>query len=154
MQVSNVLHAARWKCRTKKSRKIRQSAHHRTTLSGCVFATKARIDNRKKPLNSNISSTFSSQYGERWPTNGWDRFPSFRHPSTFQRVSRIGSVTARHSSNGCQPNCGVEQRAPPIFGRAAITLGIGPHSTLLSFTVDHCRPSIIWRRSRLRSPEH
>jgi len=26
-----------------------------------------------------------------------------------------------------QINCGVEQRAPPIFGRAAITLGIGPH---------------------------
>ena len=26
--------------------------------------------------------------------------------------------------------CGVEQRAPPIFGRAAITLGIGPHSSL------------------------
>jgi len=25
--------------------------------------------------------------------------------------------------------CGVEQRAPPIFGRAAITLGIGPHSS-------------------------
>jgi len=24
------------------------SAHHRTTLSGYVFATKARIDNRKK----------------------------------------------------------------------------------------------------------
>jgi len=23
--------------------------------------------------------------------------------------------------------CGVEQRAPPIFGRAAIMLGIGPH---------------------------
>ena len=23
--------------------------------------------------------------------------------------------------------CGVEQRTPPIFGRAAITLGIGPH---------------------------
>jgi len=26
-----------------------------------------------------------------------------------------------------EPNCGVQQRAPPIFGRAAITLGIGPH---------------------------
>ena len=26
--------------------------------------------------------------------------------------------------------CGVEQRAPPIFGRAAITLGIGPDSRL------------------------
>jgi len=33
------------------------SAHHRTTLSGYIFATKARIDNRKKTLlSSNISS--------------------------------------------------------------------------------------------------
>ena len=39
----------------------------------------------------------------------------------------LGSVTALHSSSGRQPNCGVQQRAPPIFGRAAITLGIGPH---------------------------
>ena len=29
--------------------------------------------------------------------------------------------------------CGVEQRAPPVFGRAAITLGIGPHSSSSSF---------------------
>ena len=27
--------------------------------------------------------------------------------------------------------CGLEQRAPAIFGRTAITLGIGPHSSLL-----------------------
>ena len=33
------------------------SGHHRTTLSGYIFATKARIDNRKKMLSSNISST-------------------------------------------------------------------------------------------------
>ena len=25
--------------------------------------------------------------------------------------------------------CGVEQRAPPMFGKATITLGIGPHSS-------------------------
>ena len=30
---------------------------------------------------------------------------------------------------GVSQLCGVEQRAPPIFGRAAITLGIGPHSS-------------------------
>jgi len=41
----------------------------------------------------------------------------------------IGSVIARHSSSGRQPNCSVQQRAPPIFDRAAITLGIGPHSS-------------------------
>ena len=28
---------------------------------------------------------------------------------------------------GVSKLCGIEQRAPPIFGRAAITLGIGPH---------------------------
>ena len=34
------------------------------------------------------------------------------------------------SSSGRQPN-GVEQQAPPMFGRATIRLGIGPHSSLL-----------------------
>ena len=29
--------------------------------------------------------------------------------------------------------CGVEQRAPPIFGRATITLGIGPHFSSFFF---------------------
>ena len=33
-----------------------------------------------------------------------------------------------------QPNCGVEQRAPPVFGKAAITLGIGPHFYSSFFT--------------------
>jgi len=32
------------------------SGHHRTNLSGYIFATKALIDNRKKLLSSNISS--------------------------------------------------------------------------------------------------
>jgi len=32
------------------------SAHHRTTLSGYILATKAGIDNRKNLLSSNISS--------------------------------------------------------------------------------------------------
>jgi len=62
----------------------------------------------------------------------YNRFGSLGHPCKFQRVSRLGSVTAWHPSSGRQPNCGVEQRAPPIFGRAAITLGIGPHSSFIS----------------------
>jgi len=40
-----------------KSRQKSPSRHHRTTLSGYIFATKAPIDNRKKLLSSNISST-------------------------------------------------------------------------------------------------
>jgi len=48
MQVWNVLHAARWKYRTQNSRQKSPSGHHCTTLSGYIFTTKPRIDNRKK----------------------------------------------------------------------------------------------------------
>jgi len=58
MQVRNVLHAVCQKCRTQKTAKNSPSAHHCTNLLGYIFATKARIDNRKKNLlNSNISPT-------------------------------------------------------------------------------------------------
>ena len=38
-------------------RKNSPSAHHRAHLSGYIFATQARIDNRKNFLSSNISSS-------------------------------------------------------------------------------------------------
>jgi len=41
------------------------SGHHCTTLSGCVFATKACIDDRKHLLNSNVSSTCPHIYRVR-----------------------------------------------------------------------------------------
>jgi len=136
----------------------------------------------------------SSQHGERRPINGWDPLASLRHPSKFQRVSRLAFVTAATSLIGGQPNftrclavswaatlymhfrgllppdrilpggkftfhpslvfsyigsvllhgtpaagdvrrctrngiTELSHRAPPIFSRAAITLGIGPHSS-------------------------
>ena len=44
------------------------SAHHRTNLSGYIFATKARIDNRKKNLlSSNISPTCRYNMGNFGP---------------------------------------------------------------------------------------
>ena len=44
------------------------------------------------------------QYSELRPTSGWDLLASLRHPCKFQCVSRLGSVTARQSSSGHQPN--------------------------------------------------
>jgi len=78
-----------------KSRQKSPSGHHCTSLSGYIFATKARIDNRKKILSSNVLH-MSPPYGELRPTSGWDRSSSLRYPCKFQRVSRLGSVTARH----------------------------------------------------------
>jgi len=76
-----VLHAAGWKYRRKKIAKKSPSAHHRTTLSGYIFATKAHIENRKKLAKQQYLLQMSPQYGERWPTSGWDRSGSLGHPS-------------------------------------------------------------------------
>ena len=57
MQVWNVLHAARCKCRTQRSRQkiaIWAPSHN---FVGHIFATRARIDNWKNLLSNNISST-------------------------------------------------------------------------------------------------
>ena len=46
------------KYRTQKNRQKSPSGHHRTNLTGYIFAIKAHIDNQKKNLlSSNISST-------------------------------------------------------------------------------------------------
>ena len=101
MHVWNVLHAARWKYTGRKNyAKKLPSAHHRTTLSTIG----------KKLVKWQYLLHMSLQYGELRPTNGWDLLASLGHPSKFQRVSRLGFVTAPTSLNVGQPNC-------TIFGR-------------------------------------
>ena len=79
--------------------------HHRKNLSGYIFTTKARIDNRKKKLvKQQYVLHMSPQYGELRPICGWDRFTSLGHPCKFQHLSHLGSVTARQSSSERQPN--------------------------------------------------
>jgi len=40
---------------------------------------------------------------------------SLRHPCKFQRVSHLGSVTARYSSSGCQRNFAVLNRGRHLY---------------------------------------
>ena len=91
----------------KKSPKIRHLGTITQLLSGYILATNAVSTIGKNSSNSNTFSTYPDN-GELRPTNGWDLLASLGYPSKFQRVSRLGSVTARHSSSGWQPNCGVE----------------------------------------------
>ena len=90
----------------KNDAKNQSSAHHRTTLSGYIFATKACMDNRKKNLlNSNISSTCPHNivnFGPLTAEIGW--LSSLGHLIKFQRVSRLGFVTAPTSLNSGHPN--------------------------------------------------
>jgi len=46
------------------------SAHHRTNFSGYIFASEARINNRKKSFKQQYPFQTSSQYGELRRTNG------------------------------------------------------------------------------------
>ena len=186
MQVWNLLHAAHWKHRTQKVAKNR----HLGTITQLCRAISSQLRHvstiGKKLSNNNISSTCLQNMVNCHPLTA-EIGTGLGHPSKFQRVSRlgfvtaatslngkqpnfawclavswagtlyihfrgllprngilpgpkftlrpslvlsyIGSVTARHSSTGRQPNCGIEQRAPPIFGRAAMALAIGPHSS-------------------------
>jgi len=84
------------------------SAHHRTTLSGYIFATKACIDSWKKLVKHHYLH-MSSQYSDlkinrSQPTSGWDRFTSLGYPSKFQWVLGLGILTALTSLSGGQPN--------------------------------------------------
>jgi len=54
--------------------------------------------------------------------------PVWGTPAQFQPLSLLGSVTARQSSSERQPDFAALNRGRHLlFGRATITLGIGPH---------------------------
>jgi len=84
------------------------SGHHRTRFIGlylCYYTTYRQSE--KNLVKQQYLLHMVPQYGELQPTSGWDRSGSLGHPCKFQRVSRLGSVTARHSCIGRQPNFAV-----------------------------------------------
>ena len=58
----------------------------------------------KKIIKQQYLLQMSLQYGKLRPTNGWNWVVSFGHPSEFQRVLRLGFVTAATSLTGGHPN--------------------------------------------------
>ena len=107
-----MLLAARCKYGTQKSHQKSPSGHHRTTLSGYIFATTARIDNRKKLLSSSISSTcthnmvnfgplaaeiFSLVWGTPTNFNGFRVLAALLHGTLVVSVSQTAAlITGRH----------------------------------------------------------
>ena len=120
MQVWNVLRAARWKCRTKKSPKSR----HLSTIAQLCRAISSQL-RHVSTIGKNFRQQYLlhmfPQYSELWPTNAWDRFGSLGHPCKFQPVSRLGSVTARHSSSGHQPNFAALNRGRHLYSAGRLS---------------------------------
>jgi len=106
------------KTRRKTDAKKSPSVHHGTTLSGCVFATKAYIDNRKKNLlNSNISPTCPYNMANfrliaaeiRWRVRGTPaNFNGFRVLAALLHGTRL-------SSSGRQPNFAALNRGRHLY---------------------------------------
>jgi len=115
MQVWNMLHAARWKCRMQKNCKNSPSGHHHTTLSGYIFTTRAHIDNQKKVVKEQYLPHVLAIHGELRPPSTWDLLASLGRPSKFKRVSLLGCVTAWHYSGGCLPNFEALNRGCHIY---------------------------------------
>jgi len=73
---------------------------------GYIFATKARIDNRKKLVKQQYVPTIG-------PLAAEIGLPVWGTPCKFQRLSRLGSVTARQSTSERQPNFVALNRGRP-----------------------------------------
>jgi len=95
----------------------------------------------------------SSQYGELGPLaaeicwrvwgtpanfNGFHVLTALLHGTV---VAGVSQTLRRDTRNGITE---LSQRAPPIFGRAAIMLGIGPHSSCVCYCCIECRIYLQW----------
>jgi len=68
---------------------------HLGTIAQLCWAISSQL-RHVSTIGKKLVLHMSPQYGDLWPTNGWDWSGSLRHPCKFQRVSRLGSITARH----------------------------------------------------------
>ena len=60
---------------------------------------------------------------------------SLGHPCKFQRVSRLGSVTARHSGSGRQPNSAALNRGRHLYLAGRPSRWALPHILVFIFTL-------------------
>jgi len=93
------------KCAARGSLEIQDAKNrHQRTIAQICRAISSQlmhvIDNRKKLVKQQHLPHMPLQYGELWHTNGLNQLASLGHSSKFQRVSHLGSITARHSSSG------------------------------------------------------
>jgi len=98
-----------------KSRQKSPYGHHRTNLLAYIFATKARIDNRKNLLSSNISPTRPHNMVNFSPLAAEIVSLVWGTRANFNRFRVLAcSVTARQSSSERQPNFAASNRGRHI----------------------------------------
>jgi len=102
----------------------------RTTLSGWIFATIRHVSTVGKNLLNSNTSTCPDNIVNFGPVAAEIGSGVLGTPANFNGFRVLSASLHGTLVVGDSQTCGVDQRAPPIFGRAAITLGIGPHSSI------------------------
>ena len=116
-----------WKCRTQENAK---NAHLGTIVQLCrtISSQLKHVSTVEKDLlNSNTSSTRSDNTVKFGPLAAEICWRVWGSPVNFNGFRVLAALLRGSLVVGVSKLCGVEQRAPPIFGMAAIMLGIGPH---------------------------
>ena len=90
----------------------------------------------KKLVKQQCLPHMSSQYGELQPTIGWDLLANLGHPCKFQRLSCLGSVTARDSSSGRQPNFAALNRGRHLYSAGRPSRWALAHISSYCYTSD------------------
>jgi len=124
-----VQHVARCKYRTQKNRRKFAIWHYRTNLSGYIFATKARIDNRKKNLlSSNIASTRSRNIVNFGPLAAEIGPVVWGAPANFKGFRVLAALLQRHRTtdddqtlHGVWPLSGLADHIYTFGGYCSVT---------------------------------
>jgi len=95
----------------KKSPKIRYLG----TITQLCWAVSLQLRHVSTIGKKLVKQQYLLHMSSLWPTNSWDRFGSLEHSSKFQRISRLGSVSARHSSSGRQSNFSALNRGCHLY---------------------------------------
>ena len=90
----------------------------------------------KKLVKQQYVLHMCQQYGELRSTSGWDRLTSLGHTCKFQRVSRLGSVTARHLAVGVSQTLRRWTEGVTYIRQGDRHVGHGP--TFLVFNCSFC----------------
>jgi len=157
MQVWHVLHTARWKYGMQKVAKNLPSGHHHTSLSGCMFASKACGDNRKK-LNSNTSSTCPHNMAYFGPLTAEIGSGVWGNPANFNGFRVLASLLQRHHSSETNktlhdvwPSPGLLHQIY-IFGDYGILPGakftLRPKSCVVLYWQRHCMTLQQWTSAK------
>jgi len=124
-----VLHEARWKYRTQNVAKNR----HLGTIAQICRAISSQLRHLsttgKNLLSSNMSSRCPHNMVNFGPLATEIGLPVWGTPANFNGFRLLVALLHGSQVVGSAKLCGIEQRAPPMLGRATIMFGIGPHSS-------------------------